>query len=179
MRLSSRQQPKAAFAAPRRKSETSLKILRNVQRAAEAMPQEAYDHQPVTHKQIALIHVAKKQLGLDEDAYRDILRRWGGMESSADLDQVRFHMVMMRFEQLGFRSTWTKRTFGDRHGSMASAAQIGFIRDMWEKYDQDDADEKHLNAWLERFHHVSALRFLSAQKAQAVIMALKAMVARR
>lgn len=129
--------------------------------------------------QIALIHVAKKQLGLDDDAYRDVLRRWGGVESSADLDAIGFHKVMIRFEQLGFRSIWTKRTFGDRHSSMATPAQIGFIRDMWEKYDPSDPDETHLNAWLFKFHQVSALRFLSAEKAKAVIPALKAMVGRK
>lgn len=132
-----------------------------------------------TPKQIALVHVAKRQLGLDDGSYRDILRRWGGADSSRDLDEIGFHAVMMRFEALGFRSTWTRRTFGDRHGSMATAAQIGFIRDMWEKYDPADPEEKHLNAWLSKYHHVSALRFLSAEKAKAVIPALKAMLARR
>lgn len=130
-------------------------------------------------KQIALVHVAQKQLGLDDDTYRDILRRWGGVESSADLDPVSFQKVMIRMSALGFRSTWTKRTFGDRHSSMATAAQIGFIRDLWERYDSADEGELHLNSWLQKFHGVSALRFLSAKKAGAVITALKAMVARK
>ncbi|MCO5065672.1 MAG: regulatory protein GemA [Rhizobiaceae bacterium] len=130
-------------------------------------------------KKIALLHVAKRQLGLDEDTYRDILRRFGGVESSADLDPVEFEAVMIRMAGLGFRSTWTKRTFGDRHSSMASAAQVELMRSLWEKYDPADEDEKHLNAWLRRFHGVSAMRFVSAKKAKSVITALKAMVARQ
>lgn len=130
-------------------------------------------------KKIALLHVARKQLGLDEDAYRDILRRWGGVESSADLDPVAFEKVMIRMEQLGFRSTWQKRTFGYRHESMASPAQVNYIRTLWEKYQPEDTNEAGLNAWLTKYHHVSALRFVSAEKAQGVITALKKMVARK
>lgn len=133
----------------------------------------------VPANKIALVHVAKRQLGLDEDSYRDILRRWGNVESSADLDPVAFECVMIRMEQLGFRSTWTKRTFGDRHASMASAAQVNLIRTLWEKYAPADTDETGLNGWLSKYHHVSALRFLSADKAKAVLPALKAMVGRK
>ena len=140
------------------------------------MPPRATPQIPA--KKIALLHVAKKQLGLDDDTYRDILRRWGGAESSRSLDPIGFEKVMIRMEGLGFRSTWTKRTFGDREG-MASAAQVDFIRRLWEEYHPDDAREAHLNAWLHRFHHVSALRFVSAGKAAKIIPALKAMVARR
>lgn len=127
-------------------------------------------------KRIALLHVAKKQLGLDEDSYRAILRRFGGVDSAADLNGVGFETVMIRLEKLGFRSTWQKRTFGDRNG-MATPAQVDYARRLWEQYDPNDAGETHLNAWLHKYHHVSAMRFVSAQKIEAIIPAL--MVNRR
>lgn len=129
-------------------------------------------------KKIALLHVARKQLGLDEDSYRDILRRWGGVETSAELDAFGFEKVMIRMEGLGFRSTWTKRTFGDREG-MATPAQVDYMRRLWEELDPGDVREAHFSAWLTKYHHVSALRFVSAEKAKSVIPALKAMVGRR
>lgn len=138
----------------------------------------ADDDEAVPAKKIALVHVAKRQLGLDEDTYRDILRRWGGVESSVDLDPVGFQKVMIRMEHLGFRSTWTKRTFGDRQG-MASPEQVNYMRRLWEQFDPEDKREAHLNAWLHKYHHVSALRFVSAEKAAKVIPALKLMVARK
>lgn len=138
-------------------------------RSADALPA----------KKIGLLHVARKQLGLDEDTYRDILREWGGVESSADLDEGGFKAVMFRLEKLGFQSTGGKRNFGDRHHSMASGAQVSLIRKLWSEYHPDDADERHLNAWLSKFHHVSALRFVSADKAGSVLTALKRMVARK
>lgn len=37
--------------------------------------------------ELARIHIGRKTLGLDEDAYRDLLRDTAGVESAADLDQ--------------------------------------------------------------------------------------------
>ncbi|WP_157019846.1 regulatory protein GemA [Mesorhizobium xinjiangense] len=129
-------------------------------------------------KRIAVIHVARKQLGLDDESYRDILHQYGGARSAAELDILGFENVMSRFERLGFRSTWTKRTFGNRAG-MASPAQIEYMRHLWCRYDPDDVNDAHLNAWLFKYHHVSALRFISAEKAEKVIPALKAMAGRK
>lgn len=128
-------------------------------------------------KRIALIHVAKKQLGLGEDDFRDILQRFGGVQSCADLDEEGFRAVMFRFEQLGFRSTKSTFNFGNRHG-MATPAQVSLMRDLWAAYSADDPDERHLNAWLAKYHKVSALRFVSFDKAAKIIPALKAMAAR-
>lgn len=40
----------------------------------------------VRRRELAKIHVAKKQLGMDEDIYRGMLRAVAGAESAADLD---------------------------------------------------------------------------------------------
>lgn len=131
----------------------------------------------ISRKQLALIHVAKRQLALDEDSYRQILSRAASVESAADLDQVGFLKVMEHLTASGFRSTWTKRTFGNRPG-MATPSQVELMRDLWSRYDPSDEDERHLNAWLFKFHKVSALRFVSADKVQKIIPALKAMAGR-
>lgn len=128
-------------------------------------------------KKIALLHVAKKQLGLDDDAYRDILRRFGGVDSAADLDEIGFFHVTKHLTALGFRSTWTKRTFGNRP-DMASPAQVTLMRDLWARAYGPDENDMKLNAWLARYHHIGALRFVDANKVSKVIHALKRMAAR-
>lgn len=133
---------------------------------------------PIGAKKIALLHVAKRQLGLDDDVWRDLLRDWGRVESSADLTEHGFTLVMYRLEQLGFQSTFKKKNFGDRRG-MATASEVAFIRSMWKQLHADDEAEAGLNAWLEKYHKVSALRFVDAKKAGKAITALKAMVARQ
>lgn len=133
----------------------------------------------ITPKQIALLHVAKKQLSLDDDSYRAILARYGRCESAADLTQPGFTAVIKYFTAMGFRSTRTQRTYGYRP-TMATPAQVELIRSLWEKFSgkPDDSDVE-LNRWLERFHKVSSLRFVDNKKGAKVISALKAMLARR
>lgn len=132
----------------------------------------------ISSKKIAVLHVAKRDLGLDDDNYRDILRRHGGVESATDLDEIGFFHVMRYMTALGFRSTWTKRTFGNRPG-MASPAQVELMRKLWLSYHGPDDGEAALNAWLSKYHKVSALRFVSVEKAAKIVPALKAMVARQ
>lgn len=128
-------------------------------------------------KKIALLKVGQKQLGLDNESYRAILRQFGGVESTSDLSEAGFLRVVLRMTELGFRSTWTKRTYGERVG-MASPAQVELIRKLWTEYHGGD-DEAALAHWLRHFHHVDALRFVTAETAARIIPGLKAMARRR
>ncbi len=51
----------------------------------------------------AKIHVAKKQLQLDEDDYRQILLEETGRSSSADCTEAELERALRRFEALGFK----------------------------------------------------------------------------
>lgn len=133
----------------------------------------------ITPKQLRLIQVAKRELKLHDDDYRAILARYGNVASAADLDAHGFDYVMRYFTALGFRSNWTKRTFGNRAG-MATPAQVDLIRSLWRQFTaKDDPNDSGLNAWLDKHHHVTALRFVSAEKAAKAIYALKEMVGRK
>jgi hypothetical protein len=133
----------------------------------------------ISSKQIALIHVAKKQLALDDDSYRAILARFGHVGGAAELDAKGFYMVMKYFTALGFRSSWTLRTYGYRP-TMATPPQVDLIRSLWHRFaGHDDDGDVELNKWLDHYHKVSSLRFVDNKKAAKVISALKAMVARK
>lgn len=58
----------------------------------------------VTNQQIALLHVAKKELGLRDDDYRSILDVYGGTNSAKHLTLEGFERVMKHLEWLGFTS---------------------------------------------------------------------------
>lgn len=131
-----------------------------------------------TAKQVALIHVARRELGLDDDQYRAILSLYGGgVESSKELDRVGFDSVIEHFNRCGFRSEWMKRSYGARPG-MATPAQVNLIRDLWLEWSGLD-DETSLNRWIERSFHVAALRFLTPDVAGKAINGLRAMIARQ
>ena len=59
----------------------------------------------VSKQQIALLHVAKKELSLQDEDYRSILLLYGGVESSKHITLEGFERVMEHFERLGFKST--------------------------------------------------------------------------
>jgi hypothetical protein len=129
-------------------------------------------------KRLQLLHVAKRQLGIADDEWRALLSRVAGVVSSADLDDFGFQRVIGELNRLGFRSTSARRNFGHRPG-FATPAQINAIRGYWREFHGPDPDDSALNGWLFHYHRVSALRFVSSEKAAKVLPALKQMVARQ
>ena len=58
---------------------------------------------PIGRKKKALVHLAKADLHLDEESYRQILKGVAGVESSTLLNREGFEKVMKRFEEMGFK----------------------------------------------------------------------------
>jgi hypothetical protein len=56
-----------------------------------------------TANQLKLIHIAARQLDLDDADYRLVLRNVAKVESAKELDNVSFEDVMACFEGAGFR----------------------------------------------------------------------------
>lgn len=57
----------------------------------------------IGQKKKALIHIAKEDLHLSEETYRQILQGVAGVESSTQLTREGFIKVMKRFEEMGFK----------------------------------------------------------------------------
>ena len=55
------------------------------------------------------IQIARRQLGLDDETYREILKRTVGAESSKDLTPRQVGRVLAELERLGFQPTPTTR----------------------------------------------------------------------
>ena len=95
----------------------------------------------IDNKKIALIHVAKNQLGLSEDEYRDILFKEAGVYSSTDLDYQGFKEVIEAFNRMGFESTAKKAAKESRRnkkadntqGDTVTPAQQEYIKDLYSR----------------------------------------------
>lgn len=59
---------------------------------------------------LAKIHIAKTQLGLDDDTYRAILARVAGVRSAKDLSPRQIGAVIAEFERLGWVPKTAKKT---------------------------------------------------------------------
>lgn len=57
----------------------------------------------IGRKKKALVHIAKEDLHLDEDAYRQILKGVAGVGSAKDLTEEGFERMMRRFQEMGFK----------------------------------------------------------------------------
>lgn len=132
-------------------------------------------------KKCRLLHVARRRVGMDEDAYRAMLHRIGGVASSKELDRDSFDAVMRQFATLGFESDFLQKNLGyrDEEHDMATPNQIAKIRDLWAQFTNGAGTDSSLNKWLEGRFKVAALRFLTRAKAMKATAALLNMVKRR
>lgn len=60
--------------------------------------------------ELAVIHIAKAKLGMDEEDYRDILQSNFKKDSSRDLNKVEFLKIMEIFEKLGYKKKRAKKS---------------------------------------------------------------------
>lgn len=146
-------------------------------RARRRCPMMTERHSELTPKQLALLHVAKARLGLDDETYRDLLEDEAGVRSARDLDYAAFSAVMRRLERLGFHSR-TRSVLPQRPPGMASAAQIDYLRALWRRY-TGRTDERGLDTWLRKQTGAADLLALDRAGAHKALVALKAMVARQ
>jgi hypothetical protein len=61
------------------------------------------------HKLLALVHIAKKEIPLRDDEYRDVLKYWG-VKTSAQMSISELEDLVEYFESLGFK----KKVSADR-----------------------------------------------------------------
>ena len=126
---------------------------------------------------LALIHVAKKKLGLDEEAYRAILSGAGVFSAKEITTDEQFNIVMGAFLRLGFFPSERQHSVKYRStvsgvSGMISKRQEYYIRGLWDLASRVK-DEKSLRAIVKRIGKVDDIAFLPRQSAQAVILALR------
>lgn len=54
-------------------------------------------------KMLAKIHIAKEQLGLDDDVYRDLLAHTTGLRSCSKMNKTQLENVLLVLKRKGFR----------------------------------------------------------------------------
>jgi len=127
---------------------------------------------------LAIIHLAKKQLGLDDEAYRAILGGAGVSTSKNIKTELQFNTVMSAFRRLGFQSKGHGRINKDAskvHGNnpaMISRRQEYYINGLWALASRAK-DEQSLRRMVKRIGKVDDISFLTRRSASALILALR------
>jgi len=127
-------------------------------------------------KWLAIIHLAKKQLGLDDEAYRAVLSG-AGVSSAKDIEtDLQFSTVMGAFMRLGFlpsgHGTNKRRGAVSGNPMMISPKQEYYIKGLWALASRVK-DEKSLRRMVKRVGKVDDVSFLSRHAATALILALR------
>ncbi len=130
---------------------------------------------------IKLIHVGRRELGMDDETYRLMLagmKGLGGATSTADLTVPNLYRVLEQLKQKGFKVR--PNTKGKR--PLAADPQSKKIRSLWlelhERGALRDPSEEALAKFVLGLTHVAALQWLSSDQASRVIESLKKWLAR-
>lgn len=130
---------------------------------------------------LAAIHVAKKQLGLDEDTYRAVLMRVTGKSSAGAMSEAERVRVVEELRRQGFKPASKRGSKGARkrlEGRFAGKLQALWIA-VWNLGLVEDREDGALLAFVKRQTRIDHTRFLRhPEDADAVIEALKAWMAR-
>ncbi len=125
---------------------------------------------PINNKQKALLHVAKAQLGLSDDEYRDILKNHGGAESSVYLDDLGCERVMKFFREIGFQKKKIRKAPEFR--LLASEGQRRVIYHLMEDLGWI---LRRLLGFVEKMTGKNSVEMLTGTEASKVIEGLKSM----
>lgn len=116
---------------------------------------------------LAKIHIARKELRLQEAEYRALLQRVARVESAKDLSDKAAAAVIAEFKRLGWAPKESKRPPAER-------ADIRKIYALWGALQAGPLDREALRAWVVRRFQVSAPEFLKPPQAREAIEQLKA-----
>ncbi|SDX89227.1 gp16 family protein [Nitrosomonas halophila] len=78
-------------------------------------------------RELALIHIAKTQLGLDDCTYRQLLWQLAKVRSSRDLDANGRQQLLAHFEQKGWRRSPPKKAARGAPKNRPSAQHAGLL----------------------------------------------------
>jgi len=139
----------------------------------------------IGRKKKALVHIAKENLHLDEDSYRQILKGVAGVGSAAELTREGFEKVMKRFQEMGFKGLLPSPYHPVPKGRLIpsgslqgfepiTSSQVDFIAYLLEKLTWD---EGHYHAFCQRI--IKRPDPLTKRDGQKIIIGLMAILRQR
>lgn len=125
---------------------------------------------------IKIIHVAKRQTGLDDEQYRALLSGAAGVESAKDIKSwAQYRSVMAALKKLGFKplsKDFQKSSEEDRQPQWITKRQEYYIRGLW-RLASRVKDENALRSLTKRITGTDDVTWCSKKDASRLILALR------
>jgi phage gp16-like protein len=126
---------------------------------------------------LAKIHIAKNELCLDDDAYRDMLERVTGQRSAKGLVDAKLQLVVSELQRLGWKPKQKKHKF-----NAAKQPYQRLIHALWRSCKAkgviQNGSRQALRTFVEKRTGIADPDFLTYAQAEPIIEALKQMEAR-
>lgn len=140
----------------------------------------AKSQENLRNRELAMIHIAKVQLGMDDETYRSMLFTVARVNSAKELDFKGRKDVLDHLKSRGFNSTPARGAKSNR--PLASDPVSKKIRKLWILLAQagaiNDSSEKALNSFVKKHTGIDSLDWLDSHQAHQVIEVLKKWLSR-
>ena len=127
---------------------------------------------------LAKVHIARKDLGLDEELYRDILQRVTGQRTAGGLSEHKLVELLGEFRRLG----WSSHKEDDAARPKSDKPHVRKVWALWGDICRSgfarDPSRAALRSFVERMTDVKDPEWLGPEDAIKVVEALKAWKAR-
>lgn len=118
------------------------------------------------NQQLSKIHIAKKDLAMDDDSYRAMLARVAGVNSAKDLNPRQVGLVLREFERLG----WKPKP--GRPKPSAAADRQKLVGKIEAQLAEAGRSWNYADGLAQRLYKVERLEWLDAKQLGGVITAL-------
>lgn len=120
---------------------------------------------------LAKVHIAKAQLGLDDEQYRDIVRRVTGKESASQCRYSQLVDLINEFKVLGWK-TKAKKAF-----RKAPSDSVKKIYALWGKLQKlgavQSTDKTALDAFVKKYTGIDSVQWITPEQQSRIIEILK------
>ena len=108
----------------------------------------------------ALLHIAKKELGLDDETYREILFDLTRKRSSKDMTATELQIVLAYFQEKGFKPKWSKKSRREKklpyedlgwRADFAAPRQLRMLEAIWREAARTPTDAAYRKFLENRF----------------------------
>lgn len=124
--------------------------------------------------ELAQIHIARAQLGLDDDTYRAILWTVGRVRSAKDLDWTGRKALLDHFKAKGWKPAAPKQA---KAAKPVSGGQDALVKSLWNELHAAgkvrDPSDAALGSWLKRNRWPERAEWLNQKQITQAIEALK------
>jgi len=129
----------------------------------------------ISRASTAKIHIAKTQLGMDNDTYRLVLRTYGGVNSATVLSLVGAAKVLAYIERCGFKSTAPSK--GRRQSTTQDRSPL--LRKIETQLADAGRAWAYVDAMAQRMFKVDKVSWLDSERMGRIVAALAYDVQRR